>query len=91
MATPCKVYIRRNSDGLIRCYEELDWHEDSEYPYFIWSEGNFACDCNRYLFWCRAADEPESEDGPEHRCGYERYSVRITDLDGKEFYSEFDE
>ena len=96
MSIPCKVYIRRNADGVIRCYEDLDWHEDSDYPAFIWEEGNFACDCNRYLFFCRAANEPETEydesdENSEHRCGDDRYSVRITDVNGKELYSDFDE
>lgn len=87
MSIPCKVYIRRNADNVVRCYEGLDWHEDSDYPAFIWEEGNFACDCNRASFFARAI----GEDDPDRSCGMEAFSVRITDFEGKEFYSDFDE
>jgi hypothetical protein len=79
--------IRRNSDGGIRRDPSpWEWHGD-----FVWKEGNFHCDCNRYLFWCRAAGEPEAEDedGPEHACGHERYSVRLTASDGLVLYADF--
>lgn len=79
--------IRRNADGVIR----RDPKPHDYYGDFIWCEGNFACDCNRYLFWCRAADESEAEDedAPEHRCGHERYSVRLTAEDGRVLYEDF--
>jgi hypothetical protein len=85
--TTATLEIRRNSDGAIRRDPNpWDWHGD-----FIWEEGNFSCDCNRYLFWCRAADEPEAEDedGPEHACGDDRYSVRLTDQAGNVLYEDF--
>lgn len=85
--TMATLEIRRNADGLIRRDLKLwKWFGN-----FIWEDGNFACDCNRYLFWCRAAGEPETEDedGPEHGCGDERYSVRLTDKDGNVLYEDF--
>lgn len=87
MSIPCLVYIRRNTDGEVRCYDNLEWHDDSDYPDFIWSEGNYACDCNRALFFARAI----GEDDPERSCGDSAFSLRITDVGGKELYSEFDE
>lgn len=88
-AVKAVLEIRRNADGVIRRDPELwDYYGD-----FIWSDGNFACDCNRYLFFCRAAGEPEDDDeeGPEHACGDERYSVRLTDEAGNVLYCDFDE
>lgn len=65
------VLIRDNETGIVRAYEDayLRWVEDD----FIWTEGNFACDCNRGLFFARAV----GEDGPDRACGSERYSVML--------------
>ncbi len=73
------VYIRRNSDGLVRVYHEDDpytWNDSTE---FMWSEGNYGCDCNRYLFFQRAAEENEDDDVS---CGTTQYfciKVRLPD------------
>lgn len=81
-STQAVLEIRRNADGAVRRDPELwDYFDD-----FIWSEGNFACDCNRHLFWHRAANEPESDDNP---CGDSKYSVRLTGVDGAILYDEF--
>src|SRR5690349_4077922 len=79
--------IRRNSDGQVRASKEpWDYYGD-----FIWSEGNFSCDCNRYLFWCRAGDDSEDEDDEDAgRCGDERFSVRLKDEAGNVLYEDFD-
>lgn len=64
------VYIRRNADGLVHVYHyDGPWEEHSDY---MWFEGNYACDCNRYLFFQRAADEPESDD---RQCGETAYFI----------------
>ncbi len=47
---------------------DFDWHDASE---FWWTEGNFACDCNRYTTFYET--EP-SEDG-EDKCGDTRFRV----------------
>lgn len=50
---------------------------------FMWSEGNYACDCNRHLFFQRAAnpgwtDEDEKAWGAQTDvCTHLLYSVRI--------------
>lgn len=72
--------IRRNSDGIIRCYPTTwDWYGD-----FIWEEGNFACDCNRGDFFAKAGDEEDSD----HECGDGDYSVFITDKNGVVLYKD---
>lgn len=82
MSTFPKIEIRRNSDDVTRSYVD-------EYPWqgvFIWQDGNYSCDCNRYLFFERADGKtPEWDDG---ECGDGGYSVRITAPDGKLLYSD---
>lgn len=56
---------------------------------YCWTEGNFACDCNRHLFFMRAQgiEPPEDEDRP---CGDDQYIIvevrgpngeRLTDIE----------
>lgn len=75
---PVNVHIGRNSDGEVRIqyWPEYGWDETgSDY---IWADGNYACDCNRYLFFERAGGaEPNWDEGS---CGDAAYSVRIYDL-----------
>lgn len=43
------VYIRDRTTGFIRSHKPLGvWCEIQE---FMWSEGDYACDCNRSLFY----------------------------------------
>lgn len=66
---PAALDIKRNSDGVIRRSPTLwEWSDA-----FIWEEGNFACDCNRHLFFERAA----GREGEDCDCGAELYSVRL--------------
>lgn len=77
-----KVEIRRNSDGVVRDYsEDVPWDDCSDY---MWSDGNYGCDCNRGLFFDRAANE-ENDDVP---CGTSQFSVRITAEDGSLLYQD---
>lgn len=85
-AQPCLVYIRRNADGVERCDHSHKWDASNPDEDFIWSEGNYACDCNRALFFAAGG----GEDDPNRSCGEAAFSVRITDLDGKELYSDYD-
>ena len=68
------VYIRNNMTGEVRKHDDEVWW-DGDYPSdYMWSEGNYSCDCNRYLFFQRA--KGESEDNVPH-CGENMYSVNI--------------
>lgn len=42
---------------------------------YMWSEGNYACDCNRELFFAAAKGLPE----PDYRCGDGRFAVRVVE------------
>jgi hypothetical protein len=53
--------------------EPVTWKAATPYTpgdgaWYVWIEGNYACDCNRRLFMARALGEPE----PDHetlKCG----------------------
>lgn len=58
------VTLRRVADGVVRVHvddvgfivhEGEDWWECG--AHYWWTEGNAACDCNRELFFARAASE----------------------------------
>ncbi len=88
---PIKIYIRRNSDGVIRHYDtDLNGNvkDDGSFEPFVWEEGNFACDCNRRLFFERAINS-NYDDDIDNDCGSTAYSVQITDKNGTILYDEF--
>lgn len=76
-----KAAIRNNATGETRVYtlEGCDWHGD-----FIWTEGNFACDCNRSIFFDSAGGidtDAEDDEGTDLRpCGHERFYVPYVEL-----------
>jgi hypothetical protein len=82
------VFLRRNADGVVRIYETdglLD-DDDATFHDYVWEEGSFSCDCNRYLFFQRAAQEPEADDRP---CGDSEYTVWIVNpANGATVYDE---
>ena len=62
------VSLSRVEDGWTVVFqEEYGWDnyvrdEDWEFdPVFIWTEGNFSCNCNRFLFFHRALGKSEEE------------------------------
>ena len=74
------VEIRRNSDGAVRsCEYPYPWDGD-----YIWTDGNYGCDCNRALFFGRA----DGGEGDEADCGEGAYAVRIKDTDGNVLYED---
>lgn len=82
---PCDIYIRRNADGIERVYKWAD-HQMGFFDY-NWREGNWGCDCNRYLFFCRAVDEEEKD---EHPCGVTGYAAKVIGLDGKVLFNDYE-
>jgi hypothetical protein len=55
---------------------DCDWEDESADgggTMWLWTDGNFCCDCNRYLFFQRAANKDEIDD--DCRCGDSAYSV----------------
>ena len=52
------------------CYDK----EDKRASTWIWEEGNFSCDCNRYSFYQNAKNLPDNDD---FECSDGKYSVCI--------------
>jgi hypothetical protein len=84
------AHVRRVADGAVRKSEKtaiLDDGDEIPNPY-IWQEGNYSCDCNRELFFERAAG---NEPG-ETECGGGRFQVNLENpVTGEIYYREFEE
>lgn len=56
---------------------------------YMWIHGgNYSCDCNRALFFARAAGEDDPEDTP---CGEGRFTVQLFDSAGNLIGSDADD
>lgn len=66
-----KVMIRKNDTREVRFYEETqyNWEDSLEY---LWTEGNYGCDCNRAKFFAWADNEKPPE---ETECGSILYTI----------------
>lgn len=80
------VHIRRNADGATRIYPFPEHGWDTDGSNFIWSEGNYACDCNRASFFARSIGEED----PDRSCGDKAFSIAIFDMGGKMLYEDDD-
>lgn len=84
-----KVTIKRRSDGVSRSFDDdFEWTGDEERSatskaIWQWTEGNFCCDCNRALFFARAAGEPDPADVP---CSENLFLVELRDLATDELF-----
>lgn len=83
---PIRVEITQVATGEMRVHESTGWWENGRFEPYIWSEGNFSCDCNRRLFFERAA-AGDDWDGPAP-CGSSAFTVRVMDMDGTVLYED---
>lgn len=60
-------------------YGKNNWYN----PVFIWEHGNYACDCNRHLFFTDFKDESD------FTCSHNLYKVNIFDPNNKCLYKEY--
>lgn len=85
----CIAEIRNNLTGEIRECETdeiLGLTEDSPYT-FIWEDGNYACDCNRRIFFEENGEQGNTE---EISCSNGKYYVNLKNKkDLKYYYKEF--
>ena len=76
-----KISIKNNITKEVASYEYEGW--DVEYDSRRnWTQGNYGCDCNRYLFFERAkGNDPDISDG---ECSQlvNKYLVNIQEFDG---------
>ena len=73
------VQIVNKSTGEVREYETCEFLRYGEVTpsHFAWSEGDYSCDCNRRIFFARAAAEDEDW---EQGCSDGQFGVRLTNL-----------
>lgn len=79
---PYKVILRdaRTGEQATVDMPTSTWGEAEE---FLWSDGNFACDCNRASLFAQASGREPADDRP---CGMERYvAIKRVMPDGAEF------
>jgi len=72
---PYIVTIKNNLTKEIRNYtSDFEWEDGS---FFLWQEGNFSCDCNRYLKFELAGnnDVLNTEERLSLDCGTGKYSI----------------
>lgn len=82
------AHIKEVGSGEIRPSREMAILKPGEkYPDpYIWRDGNFACDCNRGLFYSKAGGEEEKDAD----CGEELFKVNLENpATGEIYYREF--
>lgn len=58
--TDIEVAIRNVHTGEVRVHHDSGRiMADGSFWDFMWADGNYACDCNRALFFARAGNEPD--------------------------------
>lgn len=72
---PYRVLLRKNETGEERWFDyDQEWGDASD---FLWTDGNYACDCNRADFFARAGGETPTDDSP---CGDTRFAAICAEL-----------
>jgi len=73
------VHIKNNKTEEVRKFvvENEDWYDGFEY---MWTDGNYSCDCNRALYFARA-EPSKSNDLLDIECGETVYSVPFVELE----------
>lgn len=72
----CLVHIRKEATGEVRVH-----HEQYDWCNYQWGLGNYSCDCNRHLFFERAAGK-ECLGG--QGCGESAYTItQVVGSDGQ--------
>jgi len=73
------VRIREEKTGVVAEYETVDDGDDAGTE-FMWCDGNYGCDCNRYLFFTAGLTGVWPNDSSDETpCGAELYAVQIVD------------
>lgn len=75
MAEGAWIEVRKNETGEVRRYRD-DLYDPSpeSASEFLWTEGNYACDCNRAKFFAQAGAEMEPNP-KEFACSDDAYTV----------------
>lgn len=82
--------VRDNATGEVRevAHVGLMKHGKRQPDIWIWTDGNYSCDCNRAVFFASAVGEKD----PDRTCGSGAFAVQLKNAkDGEIFYDEFDD
>jgi hypothetical protein len=83
MSRNVRVQLRDIATGATVVYVDT-WCLTLDGLEYIWTEGNYACDCNRELFFRRALGETPGSDLREFHCGDGvRYALDWLEVDGE--------
>ena len=84
--TGFRLFVTDRTTGEHREVAQVErWACEDDATEFLWTDGNYGCDCNRYLFFCRAAGA--SEDDPPD-CGETRFRLTVQDAAGITVFEE---
>ncbi len=87
--TKAQVHITNVETGETRSFgTDFDAEQSED---FLWSEGNFSCDCNRNIFFERECLGLKDDEGraDDQACGYDAFTVRIVAADdGRVLYED---
>lgn len=76
--------IKENKSGKQVSFGDEIFIDEDGIPFlFVWTDGNFSCDCNRHMFFKQALGEEEDYNFP---CSHGLYSVKISDGETGEIY-----
>lgn len=79
MIIPYLIDIRRVSDNRTITVpfswdiDDPEWQDEG--VLFIWTEGNYSCDCNRHIFVERTMRHESPHYLPHHQCGDSAYRL----------------
>lgn len=76
-----RVKLRDTVAGA-EAWHEADYVSEADGQHFLWTEGNFGCDCNRGLFFARAVGAPDESPLWNVPCGETRFVVVEAVLNG---------
>lgn len=87
---PVAVTLTDTKTGKQRVYDTEEYFPKDGWSDYLWTDGNYSCDCNRYLFFQRADGKTPSLG--KAKCGEGRYLVNSIVLKdtGEQLYSEVD-
>lgn len=74
--TKFNISIKNTETNEVVNYEDSF---DENVVIFMWTEGNYSCDCNRYLFFERAKGNNPNWDDGECSTTVNKYLVNIKD------------
>jgi hypothetical protein len=82
-----RVHIHDIATGVTRWFDfPYEWDYVDGSSEYLWSDGNYGCDCNRSLFFQREAGGDDT--AQSLGCGSDRYVIKIVEPEGYVLYED---